>query len=46
MMSHSLCVVRRWAMISKLMVTGLVEAYISFVECDKTGGIQEMDKGS
>lgn len=45
MMSHSLCVVRRWATISKLMVIGLAEVYISFLECDKIGRIQEMGKG-
>lgn len=31
-------------MISKLMVIGLVEVYISFPECEKIGGIQEMNK--
>ena len=44
-MSHSLCVVRHWAMISELMVIGLAEVYVSFLEYDKIGGIQEMDKG-
>ena len=32
-------------MISKLMVIGLGEVYISFLECEKIGGIQEMNKG-
>ena len=45
MMSHGPCLVRHWVMISKLMVIGLVEVYISFLGYEKIGGTQETNKG-